>query len=311
MGSWEKTGGVDFFFIVTGFMIYYLYHKYIGVPSKAGEFLLKRAIRIYPLYWIFTLLTLLFVYAFPLLEQGFTEEVILKSVFILPLKEPVIASTWSLSHVLFFYLLFSSLIYKPKIFKPIIACWMMMTAMIKLNIIPDNYSFIFSFSNLEIILGCFVAYLILNFSIRYSNLIVVLGLMGFVTVWLNNIYNVVIIHVSFFYCFFSMLIMLGIAIKDQNERKIPKSLLLLGDSSYSIYISHGAFLHGYMFILKQFHLIDMLGYFLSMCIVIILAVLSGCTVYLMIEKPLSSFIKKIMFSTTVRSKVNSTHVKPF
>jgi peptidoglycan/LPS O-acetylase OafA/YrhL len=106
-----------------------------------------------------------------------------------------------------------------------------------------------------------------------------------------------------------MLIMLGISIKDRKVRDIPKSLSLIGDASYSIYITHGPFLQLYIFIFQKFQLIGALGYFLSMCLVIFCTVLSGCAVYKLIEKPMSKKLRSRVFGRSKSPKVSPAIAK--
>lgn len=308
MGRWERTGGVDFFFIVTGFMIYYLYHRHIGVKSKAHEFLIKRLIRIYPLLWIFTVVTIILFTLFPSLGKGYTTEEIVKSLILLPMKEPIISSAWSLSHVMFFYILFACLMFSPKVFKPILIGWATATVFIEL-VFSEVASFLFSFSTLEIVCGSLVAYLMLNYKLGYSTHMIILGFAGYLFVWLNNVYAFAAIHAPLLYCLFSMLIMLGISIKDRKIREIPKSLSLMGDASYSIYITHGPFLQLYIIIFQKLHVIGSLGYFLSMCLVILCTVLSACAVYKLIEKPMSKKLRSMVFGRSKPPKVSPAIAK--
>ncbi|QIZ10386.1 acyltransferase [Priestia megaterium] len=301
MGQWERTGGVDFFFIVTGFMIYYLYHKHAGVPGKTTEFILKRVIRIYPLYWMFTLLAIAISFVTPSIDGVYSWEYIIKSMLLLQ-TNPILASTWSLSHVMFFYILFTTFMFKPKIVKPIILFWIVASLVIGLNIIP-YYSFFTNFSNLEIIFGCLVAHLTLNFSFRNSSLWILTGLLGYLGVWINNIYSLIEIPFPIFYSLFAMILMLGISEKDKKDRKVPKVLSFLGDASYSIYIAHGPFLHIYILFLKKLDLIGLLGYFFSMISVILLTVSSSCLVYKFIEKPMSKYLRRAVFTKKSRSLV--------
>jgi exopolysaccharide production protein ExoZ len=49
-----KSGasGVQFFFVLSGFVILLVHEKDVGNPAKIGEFLWKRFRRIYPPFWI-------------------------------------------------------------------------------------------------------------------------------------------------------------------------------------------------------------------------------------------------------------------
>jgi peptidoglycan/LPS O-acetylase OafA/YrhL len=50
--------GVDIFFVVSGFVMYFLMAGRFGEPGVTRQFLWRRLVRIAPLYWIFTILTL-------------------------------------------------------------------------------------------------------------------------------------------------------------------------------------------------------------------------------------------------------------
>ncbi|WP_026576796.1 acyltransferase family protein [Bacillus sp. UNC438CL73TsuS30] len=301
MGEWEKTGGVDFFFIVSGFMIYYLYHKHAGVPGKTTEFIWKRVIRIYPIYWLVTLFLIALTLISPSKFEGYSWELIIKSIIILP-PIPIVDSAWSLCHVMFFYLIFSAFLFQPKIFKPIIFIWIVATVLIGIKLVPySEKSFIFSFSSLEPLFGCFVAYLTLKYTFKHSTLLISIGLLGFLAVWVNNIYHFMHLNESAFFAVFSMVLMLGISEKDKKDRKVPKLLSFLGDASYSIYIAHASLLHLFLFLLIKIHFVGFLGSFISMAIVILLTIVTCCIIYKFIERPISKYLRKVVFMKKNRS----------
>ncbi|GGF25856.1 acyltransferase [Halobacillus andaensis] len=303
MGQWERTGGVDFFFIVTGFMIFYLYHNKAGVKGASIDFIKKRAIRIYPLYWIFTLLALAAVYVIPSIGEPYSMDVILKSIFTLP-TEPVLSSAWSLSHIVFFYFLFSTYLFKPNLFKPIIMLWIVITALVETKLIVNIDTFLFSFSSLEILFGSFVAYLSLKRNFKYSTLFIIVGFIGYLSVWLNNIYHIADIHTPTFYCLSAMMIMLGIAEKDKVERRVPKFLSYLGDASYSIYIAHGPFLQLYFLFMQKYQLTSSVHPFILMVSILALTTISSCMVYSIIERPLNQYLRtKLLTKKTEEIKI--------
>jgi peptidoglycan/LPS O-acetylase OafA/YrhL len=45
--------GVNFFFVLSGFIIMFAHVKDVGKPDRLGEYLWKRFVRVYPVYWIF------------------------------------------------------------------------------------------------------------------------------------------------------------------------------------------------------------------------------------------------------------------
>lgn len=60
---WER--GVDVFFIISGFVMMWTFHHRFGEPGAPRDFLLKRLVRIVPLYWFFTTLLIVATLAFP------------------------------------------------------------------------------------------------------------------------------------------------------------------------------------------------------------------------------------------------------
>lgn len=46
------SASVDFFFLISGFTMFYVYAKDFGRPYAWFDFLIRRAIRIIPMYWL-------------------------------------------------------------------------------------------------------------------------------------------------------------------------------------------------------------------------------------------------------------------
>jgi exopolysaccharide production protein ExoZ len=102
--------GVDIFFVLSGFIIFYTNHKLIGKPSSFLGFIKKRLIRIYPIYWIVTLAILPAYLFVPSFGQGdeLQTNVIIPSFLLVPgYRAPILVAGWTLIHELLFYLLFS------------------------------------------------------------------------------------------------------------------------------------------------------------------------------------------------------------
>lgn len=109
-------GGVDIFFIISGFIIYHIGANLPQTWSAALDFMLRRFIRIAPVYWIFTLLMVGVAVAMPGKVQGGVPHLgeLLQSLFFLPYRpegsevvRPILAQGWTLNYEFFFYLLFA------------------------------------------------------------------------------------------------------------------------------------------------------------------------------------------------------------
>jgi len=56
--------GVDFFFVLSGFIIFFVHGKDIGKPSRLPHYVWRRFIRIYPVYWAVTLISIVLAFFF-------------------------------------------------------------------------------------------------------------------------------------------------------------------------------------------------------------------------------------------------------
>ena len=67
-GYLEDVGesGIDIFFVISGFiMVYVNRFRFLGSSANIGDFLVRRAIRIVPLYWMASFLMLLLLFFLP------------------------------------------------------------------------------------------------------------------------------------------------------------------------------------------------------------------------------------------------------
>ncbi|WP_426958448.1 acyltransferase family protein [Muricoccus radiodurans] len=104
--------GVDIFFVISGFVIW---HVQAASPRPPGLFLLNRAVRIIPTYWVATLCLLLLAALGLVPRMVLNPEHILASFLFLPapspsvpgLTLPFLGQGWTLNYEMAFYLLFA------------------------------------------------------------------------------------------------------------------------------------------------------------------------------------------------------------
>jgi exopolysaccharide production protein ExoZ len=250
--------GVDLFFVISGVVIASVTVEKFGHPRDAGTFLYHRLARIFPIFWIYTTLTLIALHFNPLgnsADQARSFH-LLASYLLIPTHLPMLLlQGWTLSYELYFYLaFFFLLLLVPKPIAPwLLALWGIAVIALKLHIglspIPIVQVLI-SPSLLEFLAGCILFHLY-----RRSRLHPSAGILLLATsvVWLAAIVLYTVhVHANnpdwivdhpwrrpLLYGSFSTLFLLG-AIELERTRIIRYLPLLssIGDWSYSIYLSH-------------------------------------------------------------------------
>lgn len=102
--------GVDIFFVISGFIIYNVtYGRSQTNPERPGTFLLKRFLRIFPLYWICLALTLALWGSGHFFRSAHVDlPVFLSAVFLLPFRVQLFDVAWTLVYEMYFYYVFAA-----------------------------------------------------------------------------------------------------------------------------------------------------------------------------------------------------------
>jgi exopolysaccharide production protein ExoZ len=298
--------GVDFFFVLSGFIIFLAHRTDIGQKQKLKAFIVKRAIRVYPLYWIVTLVLLPIYFLIPSFGKGYERDlgVIVKSLLLLPQENfPVLIVGWTLSYEIFFYCLFGLAIwFAPRISRFVLYSWLGGTlAFFWLSLddraastqTPLLLNFVFNLHNLEFALGCLAAYWVLGERVKLGIPYLILGAVSFVTSGLFDNYTNLEIPDVIAYGLPSMLIVLGAAFTDLNQGwQIPAWLKQLGDASYSIYLVHYPCLAATFKLAIALNIVGLLGNFLTLSLLTVIAIIAGWLTYLYLEKPLITRLRR-------------------
>ena len=300
------SGGVNYFFALSGFMMYYIYHGSLGQTNQLKSFLLNRLIRIYPLYWLLTCLFLFVLLLYPSFSVGHETDIdTLITSFLLVQSprelEPVLNVAWSLVHTVFFYLVFSLLFFsRVNISKAIITIWALLTIAFSLGYLYIDHfliRFFFNQYNLIFLAGIFCAYYITHFKInlKVSILMIIIGGMGFPVIWLNSVHPFIPISFDMGTGLASALIILGLGSIDmQKDTKIPRFFNYIGNAAFSIYLSHNLVLDLLSELISQLSVYDYLGGWLTSMVLLILMLSIGCIVHSFIEKPLIQRNKRVL-----------------
>jgi peptidoglycan/LPS O-acetylase OafA/YrhL len=288
-----RSGGLDFFFLLSGFIIFHTYHRQVGEVRLARQFLLKRFLRIYPVYW-YILISLIPLSPFFSGKQ-FNASTIAKSILLLPQDHPLLPTAWSLGHLLLFYLMFAVLLVLGRSTGTVIVSLWFLGIVINFTqgIFHDNpwLDFLFSKYHLYFFIGGFTAHITRKVQFKHPGLLVPLGAAGLVLAILNADRHLFPLDDLYNYGIPVTVFLSGLAmLDDRKEWKIPGFFNFLGQASYSLYLSHYPVLlllchfaaEGRWFTGMELHL--------AMALLIVAAVVVGFATHVLIEKPLLSFI---------------------
>lgn len=311
--------GVDFFFVLSGFIIFYTSQKYFFRPSELKKYFYKRFTRIYPVYWVYTLFFFFISYlVFHYMNKSifsYTENTnfisFLGNILLFPTDVPanimpILPVAWTLTYEITFYLLFGiTFLIKPVFSLILSALWVGIIFAKSYGFLqidePASLAYVLtSERNLEFLMGCFAAWL-LNYKkslVGYSKIILFFGFVFLSFSWVNAYYDYLwmkeLIIVQFGVPFFCLV--LGLALIDTASKDfsgpVKRFFLLIGDSSYSIYLVHFNLIVIFNFIGKKFLVPSEFIFIFS----VFTSIWIGCLSYLFIEKRIMNNFKKIIFN---------------
>lgn len=162
--AWPGFGmgyaGVEFFFVLSGFIMMLVHVSDFGKPERSTTFLWKRIVRIYPLYWIvFGALSLLY-FAMP--DRGPANArdpwALISSALLLPTSQPpILEVAWTLRHEMLFYLVFLSIIFNKKFGIVLLCAWQILCILFVNSDLSFPSKFIFSYYNVLFLFGMLAA----------------------------------------------------------------------------------------------------------------------------------------------------------
>jgi peptidoglycan/LPS O-acetylase OafA/YrhL len=283
--------GVDFFFVISGFIIFFVHARDIGQRDRIGHYARQRFTRLMPTYWVALALSI----AMAMLGSNhgiLSPDAILRSVTLLPShQEPLMGVAWTLQYEVLFYLLFSLLIFSRTLGLAVLALWLGGTIVtaggVGEGLLPPM---VFGIYNLEFLFGVAAAALFRSGAISSPRFILTagLGLFGLA----SGLENAGVMDgygplARFAYGIPSALMVLGLAEADRRSLlRIPSALRMLGAASYSLYLFHVLFIAvGWqVLIVTGLHLA--LPIALQFLLLVLGGILGGIVMWACVERPL-------------------------
>ncbi|WP_195909448.1 acyltransferase family protein [Rhizobium tubonense] len=301
--------GVDIFFVISGFIMTYVAAPYIDGRKPLSDFLLKRALRIYPSYLLVTValvIPLVAVYvitghlSFDLSwERLFTSATLIPDFNKLGQVQPILGVGWTLSFEVYFYIVFAASIalFRGRFLVPMALVIVSIIALSRLLDLPGAVSqFLQNSIAIEFIFGCIIArYFVSGSIIFHKSLLILICLLGFSLFIFESASD----DNRFIVWGAPSALFVGGMISFEFNKVIRWSapIVFLGDASYSIYLVHVPFI--YFGCTKLIELLGIHKYspsFISVAIVFVFsgAVIFGLLFYYFVERTINLKIKSQM-----------------
>lgn len=241
--QWWVNGsaGVDIFFVISGIVIVLSAQRLRASVDSWRVFLFARVRRIVPMYWLVTIAKLGIIIAAPaMISRAAPLGVwhVLGSFLFIPIPDasgsdlPVVEIGWTLTYEMMFYGVITLALFSRTKILPLAVCALGMFAACRFLTSEFGNTIV-----VEFLFGVVIATYMDRFRIATPVAAILLSV-GFVLICCMPIGSGVLRPLT--WGLPAAAVVLGaVALETPAQRFLPAGLLLLGDASYSLYLSHG------------------------------------------------------------------------
>lgn len=299
---WFGNAGVQFFFVLSGFIIYLVHEKDIGARQRVLSFACKRFVRIYPVYWVVLFLVVMALYLAPGLGQPDQRSFwrILTSALLIPHPQPTILNVaWTLEHEVLFYAVFALMIFNAGLGKVAFVSWQiacLLNLFMGLSAFPTGV--LLSANNLLFSFGIAAALAFRRGTCSRPGLVAVAGIAAFFALGLHEVYAAAPLAPGAYIVGFgasSAAAVFGSCVFERDfGLRAPRWLDTIGDASYSIYLVHFPLLSVLAKTLFATGLAALLPRAVCLALLICAVALAGIAFSKTIEMPLIAASSKLL-----------------
>lgn len=301
--------GVDLFFVLSGFVMVTVTREKFLKSMDALKFIFHRVVRIYPIYWIYTVLVLIVFLIQPSWVNSATgnQANIASSFLLLPQNiYPLVAVGWSLVHEMYFYLFFFLIMLLiSESFLPLaLAVWGGVLVFFHIFFNEPNNLYlrlVLHPLTLEFISGCFVAIFYYNYEIKQTKALLTITVISFILLivghevepFISDVYTSAWWWRVLTFGTPSLLIVHCLVHLDRENYVFPIWLIAIGNASYSIYLSHVLVFNALGRIWHVFSSNGIMDNIVAIPVLIASMLGFGLLSYHKIEKPITRIFRKI------------------
>jgi exopolysaccharide production protein ExoZ len=293
------ASGVDLFFVISGFIMYYTNRDRFGRDGAPTDFFVRRLIRIVPLYWLCTLVIVLTHFGGLYENKVITWLSLGSSLLFLPDPNIVLGVGWTLNYEMYFYSIFAIWLLLGTTRSGIAGVLLSIPLMIVFSrLLPPGAmrGFLTDPIALEFGFGFALAVAFTNgyLSPRIGRWGLLVGTAGLVlgTFFGPSIGTTGLApEIRFVFWGVPATVILTSALFVRGGKTYAgRMLIVLGDASYSIYLTHAFVMTAYASVLKSYALPSVPRAAL-MLVPVVASVVAGLATYRLIEHPTNEWLK--------------------
>ena len=291
--------GVDFFFVLSGFIISHVHGMDIGRPDRAARYAWRRFARIYPIYWAVTALLVLRDAFAPDAAARLTPARLLESVTLLPLGgEPMIAVAWTLQHEILFYAAFCLAILNRRLGLALVAGGIVLSLVGAISPPRDwLLYFLTSGYHLEFLMGILAARIVATGRVPAPFWLMAAGLVLFGCAAVMDVRGLITVNdpsAILLYGGGGMLLIIGLAAVDQSRRaRFGATAELFGAVSYVLYLVHEVPVGLVSKLSARLGLLAILPEWSIVTLQVLAALATAFAVHFVMERPLMSGLRRL------------------
>jgi exopolysaccharide production protein ExoZ len=296
--------GFEYFFVLAGFFIYTVHASDIGRPGRLGSFAYRRAIHVYPMYWLVVGLLIAAMLAVPSLgaEKGITPGKALLDFLMIPREGAlVLPPSWALQREMVFYVAFGLLLLVPRLGMAVFAVWQAAILVNTASPFAGNAitEVALDITNIGFAFGMIGAYLVMKDRIPAPRLLALLGLAGFAAGMIAEWYYVDTVPMrapvfgetieKTYYNVCAAITIPALATWEQRSAwRIPRFLAVFGGAAYMLFLINQPVTSMMVKLLASSALNPVLTAEMAYSINIAVAVAVAVALHLIVEKPVLS-----------------------
>jgi exopolysaccharide production protein ExoZ len=300
--SWDNgASGVDIFFIISGFVMVISSRRLVDRPGAWLTFLRHRVVRIVPLYWLLTTVKILAVMALGgvILRTSLDFNFVAGSYLFLPVTDiaghfrPVLPVGWTLTYEFLFYLFFAAaLAMRVDVFRVVIpGLGLIAIAALARTETWPAWTILFDTIVIEFVFGVALAKWTLQGSRLPPAIARILVVCGFVSILILPMVSENTRVLTWGIPAFAI-VAGAVSLEPLVAPALPRWLLILGDASYSLYLSHGFVLPAFGILFSRFAWPGPWAEGLTIILCLLFSSLIGWGVFILIESPMLRTLRR-------------------